>query len=350
MIPPRALAVQRYLGGSPATSSIAVVGQGGAALGAAPALAAPKPEYVAVNSYIPARIDATIGFVPSHGMAPDRVRRVRSGGRTFHFLYQNSAVVWPRTSMILSTLAGRYASTVAGGFVDAPLTAKQRKRLVVRLDLGRDADVLAVAKDHPACGAGLTTAQARGIARGTITRWSAVVAGAPGAIAVRVEAPMPGAKVPRWGVRDAREYAKGTKGAPDGGLGAAGQGDQTVAALTSWSRARAYASTVCAVPIDGVAPTDASVFARSYPAAFPIGYVVPRRPFRATRHSRAVMRGFIDWLGGADAAKLLRARGMMLVADGPPAPPPPPAEVPPPDPIPVEAPPPEAVELPAPAG
>jgi hypothetical protein len=309
-----------------------------AGLAATPAAAAPRPEYVSVNSYIPARIDATIGFVPSHGMPPTRIARVRSGGRTFRFVYLNSAVVWPRTSMILSELSGRYASTAAGGFVDRPLTAKQRRRLVVRLDLGRDADVLAVAKDHPACATGLTTAQARGIARGTITRWSEVVAGAPGAIAVRVEQSSTGAKVPRW---EAREYAKGTKGAADGGLGAAAQGDQAVAALTSWSRARAYAATTCSVPIDGVAPTDASVFALSYPAAFPISYVVPRRPFRATRYGRAVMRGFVDWLGGSDAAKQFRARGMMLVADGPPAPPPPPPppeEPPPEDAIPVEEP------------
>jgi hypothetical protein len=305
---------------------------------------------VAVNSYIPARIDATIGFVPSHGMAPDRVRRVRSGGKTYRFLYQNSAVVWPKTSMILSQLSGRYASSVAGGFVDQALTARQRKRLVVRIDLGRDADVLAVARDHPACGAGLTTAQARGIARGTITQWSEVVADAPGAIAVRVEEPIPGAKVARWGVGDARRYAKGAKGAPDGGLGAAARGDRSIAALTSWSRARAYASSVCAVPIDGVAPTDASVFERSYPAAFPIGYVVPRHPYRATRHGRAVMRGFLAWLGGPEAAKLFRQRGMMLVADGPPQPPPPEQPEPPPDAIPVDEPPPGAIEVPAPSG
>ncbi len=83
------------------------------ALAAAPAAAAPKPEYVSVNSYIPARIDATIGFIPSHGMPPDRIARVRSGGRTFRFLYQNSAVVWPKTSMILSTLDHPSIPTIA---------------------------------------------------------------------------------------------------------------------------------------------------------------------------------------------------------------------------------------------
>ncbi len=296
-----------------------------AALAAAPAAAAPRAQHAMVNSYIPGRIDAMIGFIPSHGMNPvgsaPRLTTVRQGGKTFRFFYENSAVVWPNTGLILSTLSARYASATAGGFVDRRLTAKQRKRLAVRADLGRDADVLVVAKDHPACGAGLTASQARGIARGSITRWSQVVAvpaGAPDAIAVRTEVGSAGEKVPRWGVRDGRKYAPGARGAADGGLAQAAGGDQAVAGLTSWTRARAYASTVCSVPIGGVAPTDATVFGLSYPAAFPISYVVPRSPFGASRLSRAMMKGFVDWLRGADAAALFRARGMMLVADGPP--------------------------------
>ena len=311
-----------------------------------------------VNSYIPARIDAMIGFIPSHGMNPagraPRLTTVRQGGKTFRFYYQNSAVVWPHSGLILSTLAGRYASATAGGFVDRRLSARQRKRLVVRADLGRDADVLVVAADHPACSTGLTASQARGIARGSIARWSQVVAlpaGAPDAIAVRVEQGSTGAKVPRWGVRDGRKYARGARGAADGGLAQAAGGDQAVAGFTSWTRARAYGRNVCSVPIDGVAPTDQTVFALSYPAAFPISYVVPRSPFRASKLSRAMMTGFVDWIRGPDAAEQFRARGMMLVADGPPAPPSEPApqdDGPPPGAIPVEEPPPGAEQVPGP--
>ena len=326
-----------------------------AALAATPAAGAPRAEYAMVNSYIPARIDALIGFIPSHGMNPTnrapRLTTVRQGGKTFRFVYQNSAVVWPDTRLILSTLTGRYASSTAGGFVDRALSTRQRKRLAVRADLGREADVLVVAGDHPACSAGLTASQARGIARGSIQRWSQVVdlpAGAPDAIAVRVDQGSTGAKVPRWGVR---KYARGARGAADGGLGQAAAGDRAVAALTSWTRARAYGRGVCSVPINGVAPTDATVFALQYPAAYPISYVVPRSPFRASKLSRAMIKGFVAWLRGADAAEQFRARGMMLVADGPPAPPPAPAPQepgPPPGAIPVEQPPPGAVEVPGP--
>jgi hypothetical protein len=330
------------------------------ALAAAPAAGAARAEWVSVNSYIPARIDAQIGFIPSHGMnpadRPPRLTTVRYGGRTFRFMYQNSAAVWPGTGLILKTLSTKHAGTTAGAFVDRRLTARQRKRLIVRIDLGRDADVLVVAAGHPACAAGLTKSQARGIARGTITRWSQVVslpAGAPDAIAVRVERTSTGARVPRWGAGNGRRYAKGAREAADGGLGQAAQGDQAVAALTSWSRARAYGRSVCAVPIDGVAPTDATVFDLSYPAAFPITYVVPRAPAGATRYSRAILKGFVDWLRGPDAAEQFRRRGMMLVADGPPAPPTeaaPPNEAPPDEAIPVEEPPPETVEVPGPVG
>ena len=329
------------------------------ALVASPAAGAPRAEYAMVNSYIPARIDAMIGFVPSHGMNPPgrapRLTTVRYGGKTFRFFYQNSAVVWPDTALILSTLARRYASTMAGAFVDRRLTARQRKRLAVHADLGRDADVLVVARDHPVCSAGLTASQARGIARGSVERWSRVVnlpVGEPDAIALRVEKGSTGSKVPRWGVRDGRKYARGARGAADGGLAQAAAGDQAVAGLTSWTRARAYGSSVCSVPIDGVAPTDATVFALSYPAAFPISYVVPRSPFGASKLSRAMMTGFVDWLRGADAAEQFRARGMMLVADGIPAPTPEaaPQDSPPPDAIPVEQPPPDAVEVPSPEG
>ena len=326
-----------------------------AILAASPAAGAPRAEYAMVNSYIPARVDAMIGFIPSHGMNPadraPRVTTVRYGGRKFRFFYQNSAVVWPDTTLILSRLTDRYASATAGAFVDRRLTAKERKRVAVRVDLGRDADVLVVAANHPVCAAGLTASQARGIARGTIQRWSQVVslpAGAPDAIAVRVERTSTGAKVPRWGAGNGRKYAKGTRGAADAGLGQAAAGDQAVAGLMSWSRARAYGGRVCAVPINGVAPTDATVFDLRYPVAFPITYVVPRRPHGASKYSRAMMKGFTDWLGSADAAKRFRAQGMMLVADGPPAPPAP-DEAPPSDgATAVEEPPPGAVEVPAP--
>ena len=147
-------------------------------------------------------------------------------------------------------------------------------------------------------------------------------------------------------MRDGRKYPRGARGAADGGLGQAAAGDQAVAGLMSWTRARAYGASVCSVPINGVAPTDATVFALSYPAAFPITYVVPRSPFRASKLSRAIMKGFIDWLRGPEAAEQFRSRGMMLVEDGPPVAVPP-VEQPAPE---TEPPPPGAEQVASPEG
>ena len=43
-----------------------------------------------------------------------------------------------------------------------------------------------------------------------------------------------------------------------------------------WSRVRRLGAAVCAVPLDGVAPTDATVAQLAYPEAFPVGYYRPR--------------------------------------------------------------------------
>lgn len=323
--------------------AIALAAAVGALLALAPPADAQRVRNAMIQSYIPARIDPLIGFIPSHGMDGGKApgpRRVRYGGRTWHFLYQNSAAVWPDTGLILRTLsrASSYVASASGAFVDRKLSASNRRRLVQKADLGREADVLVVAPDHPACTAGLTMAQARGIARGTIRRWSEVVAlrpGQPDAIDVHVQTDAMRAMVPRWGVTDTKKFAPGARRAADGGLGAAAGGDLSVAGLTSWSRARR--SRACAVPVNGVAPTGQTVFSLSYPAAYPILFVIHRAHARSPRESRAAMHGFIEWLKGP-ATEMFRGRGMLMTADGPPAdaptgPPPeepPPAEEPPP--------------------
>jgi hypothetical protein len=312
--------------------ALLVVLGGASVLLAAPAVAAaaPRVESVQVNSVIPARIDGLIGFTPVAGIGR-RVQPVRYGGRSFRFRYLNSTTGAADTTQVLSRLGSRYASATHGGFLDGRVPSRHRKRVVVRADLGRDADVVVVAAQHPACIAGITAAQAQGIARGTVTRWSQILSlppGQPDAIDVRVQTGSLGTMVPLWGVTGKRKYADRARRAADGGLSQAARGDRAVAGLTSWSRARRSGASVCAVPVNGVAPTDASVYALGYPAAFPISYAVSHALAKASRNTRAVMSGFVTWLKGPDAGKLLRQSGMLLVADGPPAPPAPAAPPP----------------------
>src|SRR5262249_30252437 len=144
----------------------------------------------------------------------------------------------------------------------------------VLLDIGRDADVLVVNRDNPVCASGLTLAQARGIARGTITRWSQMATlptGQPDAIVRHVRGDF--YAQPRFGVGLRPRHAVIE---PDGGVAAAYR-DRAVVAVTSWSRVRAYTSSVCPVALDGVLPTDASVFARRYSQAYPIELALRHR-------------------------------------------------------------------------
>ena len=173
-----------------------------------------------------------------------------------------------------------------------------------------------VNRDNPVCASGLSLAQARGIARGTITRWSQVAAlpaGQPGAIDRHVRGEN-GYAQPRFGIGLRPHHAVIE---PDGGVAAAYR-DPAVAAVTSWSRVRAYTSSVCPVAIDGVVPTDASVFSRGYSQAYPIELAFRHRR-RTDPQGRAMVRAYVDFLRSAPAAALFRQAGVLLTADGPPA-------------------------------
>ena len=136
------------------------------------------------NSVIPSRVDHLVGFAPtSFGIHPRdeplRPLTVRVRGRTYRFLFSTaSAVVAASPDIYLrNMIRQRRYPGLQGVFLDRRLTAAERRHMVVRADLGRDADVLAVASGHPACASGVSRAAARGIAKGTIRTWSA--AGVP---------------------------------------------------------------------------------------------------------------------------------------------------------------------------
>ena len=136
------------------------------------------------NSVIPSRVDHLIGFAPtSFGIHPRdeplRPLTVRVRGRTYRYLFSTAAAVVAASPNIYlrNMIRQRPYPSLQGVFLDRRLTAAERRHVVVRADLGRDADVLAVASGHPACASGVSRAVARGIAKGTIRSWSA--AGVP---------------------------------------------------------------------------------------------------------------------------------------------------------------------------
>jgi hypothetical protein len=272
------------------------------------------------NSVIPSRVDHLIGFTPTTFAIHPRGQRVapitvRVGGRTYRYIFGNAAAaVGPSADIYMRNMirARRYPSP-QGIFLDRRLGARERRHVKVRADLGRDADVLVVTRGHAACGSGVSRAVARGIAAGTIRTWSGAGVPTPAsgdAIALR----RAGSGVDRFvepRFRAGSRLPAGARAAADGGLSDAASGNLAVAAVTSWSRARAFQGTTCAVPVGGAAPTDASVRSLSHPDAYPISFVTLRR----LRGVTPIAAAFMKYLTGPRATTSFRQRGMLLVKE-----------------------------------
>ena len=223
---------------------------------------------------------------------------------------------------------------IRGVVLDRALTAAEAKQFRVLVDLYRDADVLVVAKENPACTSGLTLAQARAIATGAVTQWSQVGTGSG---PIRVHTLVDGfgdQSIPIMGTRWVKtrvNYPTSAKGSSDAGISLAARGDTSVASLTTWSRVRQYRGTVCAVPLNGVAADDQSISDLKFPAAFPVRYVVTKALVGRTAVDRghvAVMRqAMAGHLRSARLKGMLRRQGVLVVGD----PITPPAGTPPPD-------------------
>jgi hypothetical protein len=312
------------------------------ALVAVGALATPSPAASSAsdtffNSVIPSRIDHLIGFTPTTFAIHPRGQRVapitvRVGGRSYRYVFGNAAaVVGPSADIYLrNMIRGRRHASPQGIFLDRRPTAAERRYVAVRADLGRDADVLAVQRGHPACASGVSLAAARGIAAGTIRTWSAAGVSTPAsgdAIALRrAGTGIEQAVEPRFGA--GWRLPTGARAASDGGLSEAASGNLAVAAITSWSRARAFQQTTCAVPVDGAAPSDTTVRALSHPNAYPISFVTLRR----LGSVRPIVAAFLKYLTGPRATVSFRERGMLMVNEawptvpGPEEPSPPPSQ------------------------
>jgi hypothetical protein len=293
----------------------------------APATAsAQRVEDTFFNSIIPSRVDHLIGFTPTTFAMYPRGQRivpitVRIGGRRYRYIFGNAAAaVGPTANIYMRNMIRmRRFPSPQGIFLDRRLRAAERHHVQVRADLGRDADVLAVGRDHPACASGVSRAVARGIAAGTIRTWSAAgVPTPPSGDAIKLRRAGDGIDrfvEPRFGA--GIRLPQGARAAPDGGLSEAASGNLAVAAVTSWSRARSYQVTTCTVPVGGAAPSDVSVRALSHPDAYPISFVTLRR----LRDVRPIVAAFLKYLTGPRAADSFRQRGMLLVKDEWPTPP-----------------------------
>jgi hypothetical protein len=270
------------------------------------------------TAYVAERFWAQLGFIPIAGIQDRGRASVYRDGATTYVVGWNNALVGRSTTDALKQAARyvKYAPVEDGVYTDRFLSTREKRSYQVLADLARDADVLVVHRDNPVCATGLTRAQARGIARGTITRWSRVTTlpdGQPDAIRRRLVG-RPGKQgdasaEPRLG---APVTAPHTVVAADGGVGEA-RVDRRVAAVTSWSRVR-RGSGACVVALDGVTPTNATVHGLRYPGAYPIQYVMHRK---RSKHgeSRVRVREYVRFLKSERAAAMLRNTGVLLAAE-----------------------------------
>lgn len=274
------------------------------------------------SAYVADRFFQQIGFIPINGIQPPGTRLRYKAGRTTYVVTWGNALFNRPTTAALKQAARyvRYGATANDGvYTDRFLRGREKRRYQVLLDLARDADVLVVHRDNPVCATGLTLAQARGIARGEITSWSQVVAlpeGQPDAIRRRLVG-SPGEAgdafaEPRLG---ARRRSPHTVVRYDGGVSEARE-DRSVAAVTSWSRVR-RGSGACVVPLGGVPATNAAVHGLTYPAAYPVQYVMHRKRSQR-KEDRVKVREYVKFLRSARAAEMFRNTGVLLAAEAPP--------------------------------
>jgi hypothetical protein len=104
------------------------------------------------------------------------------------------------------------------------------------------------------------------------------------------------------------------KVANDGGMEAA-TADASVAGVTSWSRAR-FRGDVCKVPINGVEPTDVSVYNLKVAGAYPIGFVTRKKTLR-DRYRGTLLRRYVKFLKSERVKKLMRGTGLLVTGDDP---------------------------------
>ncbi len=308
----------------------AVVLVAGVTLGAVPAAhARTVSSWHQVTVYSPANVDAHVGWLAQQMFDLKKPARIRVGATTYVGPWNNATIGGGTLSETLKLLGRRYAQDNVAVYSDRRLTAAERRRYKVAAELFRDADVLVLSAGHPGC-AGLTLAQARGIAAGRITSWSQVVSGVDGRIAVRYPQQRTGAVELRFGVRLVGRmtsngiryrptYASGARGAADGGVAAAAA-DRNIAAITSWSAVRGRSAGTCVVPLGGVAASQASVAALKYPGAYPVDVVVRRRI--ANPYLRKMVAAFSAYMRSDKVRSQLRGRGLLVAGDPPPADPP----------------------------
>ncbi len=199
---------------------------------------------------------------------------------------------------------GKWGSVTAGLY-PKPLSRKTLKRWGLRQrPLWLDADILVAAADSPLC-AGMSSAQVQGVLDGSIRDWGAVhPEAAGGSVTVSVVRDYSEDYRPQFG---RQKYGSTVQPTTDGqtlsGTGVSAQ-------KFSYAHRALSSGTLCAVPVDGVTPSEQSIRDRSYPYAYTVYYVDRVKPRRGkTGISKAQRIRWEQFLFGDRGREYLLTQG-----------------------------------------
>lgn len=231
-------------------------------------------------------------------------QKLTVNGRKRTGRWQNFTISYPTLAQALKQTREKDQPQDAA-LSDRPLTRKQSKSLSQRL-LWIDADVLLVSANNPVCQTGVTSEQVRRMLSGGTSDWQQIAApgtwpaGAPSDIRLYVPWRDEGSQL-LFGMRSygpatiARE-ADAVRGVPR---------LISAAVVAKYSALRANPG-ACAVPVDGISPTDASLASGAYPHTQRIYWVTKKKQ---PKYERTVRRAFEKYLFGATGDRFLATAG-----------------------------------------
>ncbi len=235
-------------------------------------------------------------------------QKLKVGRTARRGIWQNYTFSHPTTKQALKQ-AGEKDQPQDAALSDRRLNRRESKRLRQR-PLWVDADVLLVDPRNPACTSGLSSTAVREILAGSRADWGSLVPagswpiGAPTAIRPYVAAwddfGSPEAQ-PLFGMR---RIGGSTRVVVESSAVAAAASNISAAVAAKYSALR-FRPGACAVPVDGVAPTDATVRAGTYPFSATVYWVTKKNRPRSFRVYQAAEKAFAKRLFGSPGRRYL---------------------------------------------
>jgi ABC-type phosphate transport system substrate-binding protein len=236
---------------------------------AAPAQAKTVADFWQVSVQMPPQLWDDAASLPN--IAPE-IDAFTIGSTKYRIRWTNVSI--RQLPKYMLRLQGGRTGTTTAGLYDRAVTTKQLKKFGLKQRLlWLDADVLLADATSPVC-QGLTDAQLSGVLDGSITNWSQVFADWSQPVSLRTPTDSYGKARQMFG---RKSYAPTAQRTTDGSTLSVTGGAVAVQKLSYAGRYLTSGRT-CAVPIDGVTPSEQTTRDRSYKHAYGVYYVSRKKP------------------------------------------------------------------------